>query len=198
MNKSKNKSRKRLFFVIFGQNKKQQFGTLLMILALTFAFYVYYPLVQLFLPVDVASINSDSKIIIPKIKIVSPIIWDINPFNKEEYSQILTEGVAHAKGTSYPAQDGTMYIFAHSSDFPWRLTRYNVIFFRLGELVKGDKIIINKEGRNYEYRVRELKNVWPNEVEYLTKATRSQLILQTCTPPGTAFMRLLVFADPVY
>jgi sortase A len=197
--RKKMKSQKRLFLLqkLFGRTKRQQIGSALMLFAVSLFVFIYYPLIQLFLPSELPVVTSGSKITIPKIKVEAPNIWNVDPFDKNEYRKILTTGVAHAKGTSYPAQSGTMFIFAHSSDFPWQLTRYNIIFFRLGELEKGDEIIVTRDGQDYVYRVREKKNVWPNEVEYLTKATRTQLILQTCTPPGTAFMRLLVFADPV-
>jgi sortase A len=199
MTKRKIGSPGRLFLLqkIFGRSRTQQIGSFLMILAFSCLTYIYYPLFQLFLPIEPHAVSSASKISIPKINIEAPINWNVDPFNKEEYREVLKSGVAHAKGTSFPAQDGTMFIFAHSSDFPWMLTRYNIIFFRLGELQKGDEIIVTRDGRNYKYKVREKKNVWPNEVKYLTEATRTQLILQTCTPPGTAFMRLLVFADPI-
>lgn len=191
------KSLKRLFFIIFGKNKRQQTGSLFIIGAIAFLFYVYYPLVQLFLPQTSIDTNSPSRITIPKIHVVAPITWDVDPFNSKLYHEALTHGVAQAKGTSYPGMNGTTYIFAHSSDFPWRLTRYNVIFFRLGELVPGDKIIVTRDSRDYIYKVRELRTVWPSEVGYLTSNGRTQLILQTCTPVGTDFQRLLVFADPV-
>lgn len=193
--RKKGNKQKSLFFSVFGRTRMQQLGTLLMIIAGLLLIYIYYPLAQLFFPAGplVAGPNS---ILIPKINVEAPIIWNVDPFNEKEYRDVLTHGVAQAKGTAFPAQDGTMYIFAHSSDFPWRITRYNVIFFRLGELVKGDKIIVSKDGRHYIYKVRELKTVSPSEVYYLTKEHRTQLILQTCTPVGTDWFRLLVFANP--
>jgi LPXTG-site transpeptidase (sortase) family protein len=41
------------------------------------------------------------------------------------------------------------------------------------------------------------KTVWPNEVKYLKEDQGDILILQTCTPIGTALQRLLVFAKPI-
>jgi len=186
----------RILVKIFGKTRAQQIGSSLMIIAGSLLIYIYYPLFQLFFPTGplVAGPNS---IEISKINVEAPILWNVDPFNEKEYREALTHGVAQAKGTSFPAQDGTMYIFAHSSDFPWRITRYNVVFFRLGELVKGDKIVVSKDGRHYLYKVRELKTVSPQDVYYLTREHRTQLILQTCTPVGTDWFRLLVFADPV-
>ena len=197
--KKQNKNPGRVFSLlrrVFGESKLQQLGSCLMIGAAVLLFYIYYPLIQLFLPAVPLETYSPNRITISKIGVSAPIIWNVDPFNEKEYREVLTHGVAHAKGTSFPGQDGTMYIFAHSSDFPWRLTRYNVIFYRLGELKKGDEITVTKDNHDYTYKVREEKTVWPNDVKYLTTEHRTQLILQTCTPPGTSFMRLLVFADP--
>lgn len=121
----------------------------------------------------------------------------VNPFNEEEYRKALEKGVAQAKGTALPGEKGTIFLFAHSSDFPWRITRYNVAFFRLPELQKGDKINIFRNGKEYKYKVTDKKTVWPSEVNYLLDTKKTQLILQTCFPIGTSLQRLLVFAKPI-
>lgn len=195
MNNSK--SLKRLFFVILGKNKRQQVGSIFILSALFLLFYIYYPLIQLFIPQKISDVNAASRIEIPKIKVVAPIIWDVDPFDSKIYHEALTRGVAQARGTSYPGESGTTYLFAHSSDFPWRITRYNVIFYRLGELTPGDKIFVTRNSHRYIYKVVELKTVWPNDIQYLTKSKKTQLIVQTCTPVGTDWQRLLVFADPI-
>jgi LPXTG-site transpeptidase (sortase) family protein len=68
------------------------------------------------------------------------------------------------------------------------------VFFRLGELRSGDLVEVNYKDQSYKYIVSHSIEVWPNEVEALTKTSGDQLILQTCTPVGTALKRLLVFA----
>lgn len=134
---------------------------------------------------------------IPSINVFSPIIANVDPFNPNEYLEKLKNGVAQAKGTSLPGQKGTMYLFAHSSDVPWRITRYNTAFFKLPFIKKGDRIIIRKDGKEYDYKVFDEKTVWPSEVSYLKNPQGDILILQTCTPVGTALQRLLVFAKPI-
>lgn len=193
------KPRNRLFSIfkgIFGKTKRQQFGTALILFAVAGLLYIYLPLVQLFIPPNYKDLNTASRIEIPKINVIAPINWNVNPFNEKEYREVLKSGIAHARGTSFPGASGTSYMFAHSSDLPWRITRYNVVFFRLVELEKGDKIVIWRDGKEFDYQVREKKIVWPSEIKYLTESSRTQLILQTCWPIGTAFQRLLVFADP--
>lgn len=176
-------------------------GNGLILTAIVLFTFLYYPILRVYLfPPKITDTDRQSaklSIEIPKIHAFAPLITNVNPWDEKEYRQALTQGVAHAIGTSLPDQDGTMFLFAHSSDFPWQLTRYNTIFLRLGELVVGDKILIRKGAMVFTYAVRETKVVWPTDVSYLRDSTRTQLILQTCTPIGTAYKRLLVFADPV-
>lgn len=163
--------------------------------------FIYYPIIWLtFFPPNNKEIlkNYPLTIEIPKIKVASPIILNVDPFNDTAYHTALTHGVAQAKGTAIPGEKGTMYLFAHSSDFPWRITRYNTVFFRLGELNNNDIIYINNKTKRYTYKVFDKKVVWPNEVSYLLeKRQKNQLIVQTCTPVGTSLQRLLVFAKPI-
>lgn len=136
------------------------------------------------------SLNQGYTISIPKIKAYAPIIPNVNPWQKDKYLQALSQGVAEAEGNP-------LFLFAHSSDFPWRMTRYNTAFLRLNQLQKGDQIIITKDGKQHQYEVVGKKEVWPNEVQYLKQADPKQLVLMTCTPIGTSLKRLLVFARPL-
>lgn len=176
-------------------------GNLLIILALLVFLFIYLPVLKLFfvptIPKPALAEQFGEFLTIPKINAYSPIIEDVDPWKPEIYQEALKKGVAQAKDFSKPGEKGTIFLFAHSSDFIWRLTSYNTVFLRLGELSIGDQIIIEKDGKRHEYKVREKKEVWPSEVQVVTESTADQLILQTCTPIGTALRRLLVFADPV-
>ncbi|PIP74710.1 MAG: hypothetical protein CO135_02590 [Candidatus Levybacteria bacterium CG_4_9_14_3_um_filter_35_16] len=175
-------------------------GNLLMLFSALLLLYIYYPYIMLFVftpKVDNNIIKNGTYIQIPKINAQAPIFKDINPWKEADYRPVLEKGVAQAKGTAFPPQNGTIYIFAHSSDLPWRIARYNTIFLRLGELTKGDIVKIFDKGKQYNYKVMDKKTVWPNEIKYLEKNQENKLILQTCTPIGTSLMRLLVFAVPI-
>lgn len=173
-------------------------GNFLIFSSLILLLTIYLPILKLYIPISqTRAEDSNFSIQIPKINANSPIIDNVDPWNEAKYKQALTHGVALAKGFSEPGQAGTVYIFAHSSGSPWELTKYNTVFFRLGELKPSDQIIIKKNGKGYRYSVREIKEVWPNEVTSITGENKNQLILQTCTPIGTSLKRLLVFADPV-
>lgn len=156
-----------------------------------------YPLITAYVPTEqVRAEYKDNTLVIPKINASSPLIYNVDPFTKSVYQDALKNGVAHAKGTSLPGEDGTVFLFAHSSGNPWELTRYNTVFLRLSELERGDSILLYANNTTYEYTVAEKKEVWPQEVSYLKEVSDENiLILQTCTPIGTDLKRLLVFAE---
>lgn len=163
--------------------------------------FIYYPLAkEFFFPPTYTQEEKQSaefSIELPSINVFSKVVEGVDPFNQDEYLEKLKEGVAHAENTSLPGEGDTVFLFAHSSDVPWRITRYNTAFYKLGELEINDEILIRKDGEKYVYKVYEKKEVWPDRVEYLKESQGDVLILQTCTPVGTALKRLLVFAKPV-
>src|SRR5258706_16404713 len=113
-------------------------GNALMAFSFFILLFIYYPIfvIYIFPPTLPKNIHeSPFAIEIPKIHIYAPIIPNVDPFNEKQYRDVLHHGIALAKGTTIPE---TPYLFAHSSDYPWDLTRYNAIFFRLNELNAGD------------------------------------------------------------
>ncbi len=161
---------------------------------------IYYPYVKELLFPAVYTVEEkrsvEFSIEIPSLNVFSKVIERVDAFNKDIYIEELKKGVAHAKNSKLPGEGGTVYLFAHSSDVPWRITRYNTAFFKLENVKNGDKILINRNGEKFEYEVFDKKVVWPNEVEYLKEDQGDILILQTCTPIGTDLQRLLVIAKP--
>lgn len=140
---------------------------------------------------------SGFSITIPKIHAQAHIIEQVDPWNQAVYDKALEKGVAQAKGTAYPGENGTIFLFAHSSEAPWELTETNIPFLRLGELQNNDQIYLVWNKKTYIYKVYMKKEIWPTDTQYLTHLSKTQLILQTCTPIGTSLERLLVFAVPV-
>lgn len=180
---------------------RKNLGNLLILFSLIGFIYIYFPIIKLhlFLP-EKPNLTEEEKLFtieIPKINAYAPVVDNVDPWIKDEYLLALQKGVAQAKGFAKPGEGGTIYLFAHSSDYPWNITYYNTVFFRLESLEIGDLVNITKDGREYKYKVIEKKEVWPNQVEFITKAKGNKLILQTCTPIGTTLKRLLVFAKPI-
>lgn len=142
--------------------------------------------------------NADFSVVIPKIGANSNIIENVDPSNEDEYLRALAQGVAHAKGTSFPGLGGTTYLFAHSADNFWNVGQYNAIFYLLNKLEAGDEINIYFQGTRYKYLVEKTEVVDPGQIEFITseRGQGEELILQTCYPPGTTWKRTLVFAKP--
>ena len=182
-------------------NLKKTFGNILIATSLFGLTFIYYPYLKelLFPPRITPEVRMSAKfsLEIPSINVFSRVIENVDPYNEGVYLESLKQGVAHAKGTKLPGEGGTVYMFAHSSDVPWRITRYNTAFFKLDLVKNGDEIIVRRNGKEFKYKVFDKKTVWPNEVAYLKEDQGDFLILQTCTPVGTALQRLLVFAKPI-
>jgi len=135
-------------------------------------------------------------LIVPKIGINAKVFPHVDSDNPKEYLPLLTQGVAHAKGSALPNERGNVFIFAHSSDTPFNITRYNAVFYLIGKLKTGDEIIVYFQYGRYVYEVIDKKIVPPEVVDdalrYLEGKT---LTLQTSHPPGTTINRLLVIAE---
>lgn len=136
-------------------------------------------------------------LVIPKIDARAKVFPNINASNQKEYLSVLKKGVAHAKGTVFPGMKGTIFLFAHSTDSPWNIIRYNAIFYLLRELEANDEVIVFFLGKRFNYEVVEKKVVESSYTEFLTQGQEELLVLQTCWPPGTTQKALLIFAKRI-
>jgi sortase A len=141
-------------------------------------------------------VDAAFRIDIPVIKANSLIIDDVDANNPQEYKAALQKGVAHAKGSAYPGQLGTIHLFAHSTDGPWNIARYNAVFYLLQEVSIGDKIQINYLGKEHFYQVTKKMIVPRTRTEIFAQKEEELLILQTCWPPGTTQKAFLILAKP--
>ncbi len=143
-------------------------------------------------------VNSYFSVVIPKIDAASNIIANVDVSDKNSYLDALQNGVAHAKGTHFPGQEGRVFLFSHSVDSPINFARYNAVFYLLKKLEKGDRIVIFFSDRRYVYEVTEKVIAESSDTSWLEPKTGiEELVLMTCDPPGTTFRRLLVVARPV-
>ncbi len=137
-------------------------------------------------------------LVIPSIKLNAKVNPSISPGNASEYEEALKTGLAHAQGTSFPDESGTVYIFGHSTDYPWNITHYNALFYPLKYVSEGEEIILIYNNNDYVYHVIEKKVVDAEDLDYLySQAGDKRLVLQTCWPPGTTWKRLIIIAEPL-
>lgn len=142
-------------------------------------------------------VNSYFSLVIPKIDAASNIVANVDPADTLEYMEALKTGVAHARGTYFPGQGKHIFLFAHSTDSPVNIARYNAVFYLLRKLEEGDMIIVFFSDKKYEYIVESKEVVDATDISWLTDEGNSEkLLLQTCYPPGTTWKRLIVIAVP--
>lgn len=138
-------------------------------------------------------------LLIPKIHAKAKIIANVDPTDYASYMEALKIGVAHAKGSGFPGTpSANIYLFAHSTDDPINVVRFNAVFYLLSEVEAGDAIEVYFMGVKHLYTVIETKIVEPTDVTYLTPKNgdgNERLVLQTCYPPGTTLKRLLVIGE---
>lgn len=141
------------------------------------------------------SLDPDFGIFIPRIDALAKVIPSVDPQNPEKYQKALTQGVAHALGSSLPDEKGNIFIFSHSSLDFYLANRYNSVFYLLGKLEIGDLIYLSYKNKLYTYQVTAKKVVEAQETEYLKSGSGRVLTLMTCWPPGTSLKRLIVRAQ---
>lgn len=113
----------------------------------------------------------------------------------------LSDHLIQFPGTALPGKIGNSVIFGHSI-LPqyYDPENYLSIFSILPTLDKGDEVIIEFEGIVYRFRVSEMFEVRPSDIQILEQNTaNSYLTLVTCTPPGHPLKprRLIVRAELV-
>ena len=148
---------------------------------------------------DIEITPYENRIVIPKIWKNIPLV-DIKNRKiewEEELNSIFMEelenGVIRYPGSATPGNDGTTFIFWHSSNFPWMEGDYNEVFARLDQVKYNDDIIIYYWQKKFTYRIREKKVIKPGDVSVLKRnKKKSELTLMTCWPIGTTLKRLVV------
>jgi sortase A len=143
-------------------------------------------------------VGPEPKLIIPKINVEAPVIYDQESIAEDAVQNSLEDGVLHYATTPDPGEFGNAVIFGHSSNNIFNSGAYKYVFVQLNKLEKDDTFYIHKDGVRYVYKVYEKKIVTPSEVSVLNKTTKeATMTLITCDPPGTAINRLVVIGEQI-
>lgn len=145
----------------------------------------------------------ENRIIIPRINKNIPLVdvlIDAHPdydVMHETFMEELKKWVVRYPGTARPWDTGNVFIFGHSSNYPWIQSEYNDVFALLDQLQNGDEIIVYYYQKKYVYTVTDRATVKPGDVQTLEKRdhTKKELSLMTCWPVGTTLERLIIFAE---
>ncbi len=111
-------------------------------------------------------------------------------------SEDLSQSLVHYPQTALPGQNGSPVIFGHST-LPqfFDPKDYTSIFSTLPTIQPGSSIFITSNGIKYTYKVSNIFQVKPDQIEVLRQEfNQKTLKLITCVPPGTKLKRLVVEA----
>jgi sortase A len=152
-------------------------------------------------PTTSIKVGPEPKVIIPKINVDAPVVYDVPSLAENVIQDKLKSGVVHYPipgANSVPGQIGNTVILGHSSNDVFDDGAYKFVFVQLDKLEKGDTFYLNYQGTRYTYSVTEKRVIDPTEVSQLVMDTNKPLAtLVTCTPPGTALKRLVVIAEQI-
>ena len=117
---------------------------------------------------------------IPKVDIEKAVIEGVSV-------GALKKAPGHYPSTPMPGQPGNAAIAGHR-------TTYGAPFYRLDELVPGDRIEVTTKQGDFVYRVTETKIVKPSQNDVLAPTDDNRLTLTTCHPRFSAAQRMIVIA----
>ena len=147
------------------------------------------------------NVGPESKLIIPKINVEVPVDYDVTEISESNIQNSLRDGATHYKlpgANAVPGQKGNTVILGHSSNDIFNQGAYKFVFVQLDRLQPGDVFYLHYNGTRYIYRVSSTKVIDPTEVSALQIGNdKPMATLITCTPPGTALKRLLIFAEQI-
>jgi len=142
---------------------------------------------------DVLPTTDQNRILISKIGVNSPIIWNVN---ENDLKQQLANGVVQLSGSSLPSTNtGNVYLVGNSSYFWWNNSPYNAVFALLGNLNINDEITITDTNNIYTYRVTNTEIIESSNISIVNPTNKKILTLMTYTPIGTYLNKLLVTAE---
>lgn len=101
-------------------------------------------------------------------------------------NETLKYSVGHFSDTAMPGQKGNFCVIGHRS------YTYGEFFNRLDGIEENDEIIVEYNGKEFKYKVTEIKVVKPEEVSVLNQSEEEEITLITCTPIRVGSHRLII------
>jgi len=141
-------------------------------------------------------------LVIDKIGVKAPIVFNVPPDNDSIYAR-LEDGVVHYSTTSKPGLPGASVILGHSSSYPWYKGDYGAVFALLGKLDVGDKFYVQySDDRTFVFQMTKAVIFNPfatddTQLAALENDSGSSVILISCYPVGTNYKRIAVQAELV-
>lgn len=149
-------------------------------------------------PSQSSNVGPESKVLIPKINVEVPVVYDISSIEEKQIQSGLERGVVHYPTSAVPGQNGNVAIVGHSSNNIFNKGKYKFAFVSLSKVEIGDTFMLHYGGTRYVYKVYDKRVVKPTDVSVLERqAKQATATLITCDPPGTALNRLIVVGEQI-
>lgn len=133
------------------------------------------------------------RIIIEKIgidtQIVQPVARDIQTLDTA-----LQQGAVHYPGSG-SVEQGNVFLFGHSTGLQIVRNQAYKTFNGLNQLVEGDEITLEANGREYKYRVQQVSLANEDDVLVNFDSSRRILTISTCNTFGQKQERWVVEAE---
>lgn len=150
-------------------------------------------------PNAAGNVGPEPKIIIPKINLEAPVVYDEPTIEDKAVEKALERGVLHYATTPNPGEQGNAVIFGHSSSNIFNKGKYKFAFMLLKSLEVGDTFIVQKDGKRYVYKVYDKHVTSPSDLSVLAPNDRKATVtLITCDPPGLSTNRLIVVGEQIF
>lgn len=150
-------------------------------------------------PATNGPVGPEAKIIIPKINVEVPVVYDVPTIEEKAIQKGLENGVVHYVTTPNPGEKGNSVIFGHSSSNILNKGKYKFAFILLKSLDNEDTFIVQKDGKRYVYKVYKKFVTPPSDFSVLGATDKTAtMTLITCDPPGTSTNRLIVQAEQIF
>lgn len=144
-------------------------------------------------------VSAEPKIIIPKINLEAPVVYDVPTIEEKAVQAGLERGVVHYATTPNPGEKGNSVIFGHSSGNILNKGKYKFAFLLLKSVDVNDTFIVQKDSKRYVYKVYNKYVTAPDDVSVLGANDKTAtMTLITCDPPGTSTHRLIVQAEQIF
>ncbi|MGB9754648.1 MAG: sortase [Roseiflexus castenholzii] len=125
------------------------------------------------------------RLIIPAIGLDTPVV---EVFIVDGAWQVADYAAGYLHGTGLPGDPGNLALAGHAG-------LRGAVFRDLGRLTPGADIFVDAGTWRYQYRVRDMRDVWPTDVDVLDPTPTPTITLITCT--NWDIQRLIVIGDLV-
>jgi len=151
-------------------------------------------------PNQSTNVGPQPKIIIPKINVEAPVVYNQPSIDEKAIQKSLEQGVVHYAITPNPGEEGNAVIVGHSSSNILNSGKYKFAFLLLKSLENGDTFFIHKDGKRYVYKVHKKFVTSPTDFSVLDRPKDKKAIvtLITCDPPGLSTNRLIIQAEQIF